>query len=439
MKKIPLIIVEDHDYKDDLILDILNKASTPDMVFELKKAPLCNTLEGYKAVMSAISSLEGPAIFSFDLGLDVAASGFEKFYESEVDDCKVLSAIPNITTIAKSQIQGFWLIYKALKNENWYGVLGIATTSGINVEYDEVYEFLRSNGKNNEVIKVECSTGIPEHIKNPTRRQTVMDYFNDAIEQFKSRFGNIENRLWPKYTESWFPLHKRTGCPVPHNPPTQQQRQELENVKDQIRDYLKKLFLFEPPDNWFEDEQFVYLYDDLKSLIGEVSKFQGGNGRHCLSLGNLVLLLATADTKESSLRWLRDITWTQHNSRKPILPSTQVERQAKEAVETALEFFGKIIIHFRKGSSLIDKVELIGPPAKLKVTLNFDYAERIKEDEPKSVIEKVSELSDDGDSSEAYRRFINLSAKTDRGRESRLVVNLYTENKKTILEILHCR
>jgi hypothetical protein len=392
----------------------------------------CQYLSGQE--VEGWGKLSGLAIIIADLALEDI-----NLENKETDFLVNLLSKSVLEKIEKSQWIGFYAITKALQNDQWKGVIVVASTKGRILGQREVVERLKDCfPQRKQDVLMEISE---DAIATPDNTKAVIDL---AIEKFMSRFGSVEERLWPSYTEKWFDTQEfnldQQIVPVPHNWTDLKNKNQRDNCVNAIKKYLTDLWLFEPPSVWFESEKFQYLFEDLKHLIGSTSVFQGKSAR-TLTLGNVILLLAAA-TGENSQNWMKNIVWPSKYISLEIFPKQQTKEDAREAVLIlAKELFPPLSRNRHKENSppLVEKVQLFGESGYLKITLDADFSEKTQNDRP-SLIEKVQTLPEkDGDVYTGYRQFLLASAKTKRGREAQCVVNLFVENGKTILEFRKCR
>ena len=450
MSQVPIIVLEDKAIRQEDYEQMGLPTSRSNFEFILHPSLLNKTwirtreiFDNYCQFLSSKEvqgwgKLSGLAIIIVDLGLDQELNGEEIEYLKKL--CRYKDQ--NTPEIGSDQFIGFCAIAKAIENPNWRGVIVVASTRGHYQGQRAMIPqlFACFPVRKNEVL-IEIAN---DAIATPNNATAVI---NLAIENFMSRFGNVEERLWPNSTENWFNnqefKREPLTVPVPHNWIDCRTKQEKTNCVNAIKKYLTDLLLFDPPSAWFEEKQFQHLFEDLKHLIGSNSVFQAEGCRRTLTLGNMVLLLAAA-TAENSQQWITDsrVIWEQKNIGLEILPKKQTKAEARDAVLIlAKELFPPLSRNRCKENSppLVEKVQLLGESGVLKITLDADFSQRTQNDRP-SLIEKVQTLPDsDGDVYTGYRKFLLASAKTNRGREAQCVVNLLVENGKTILEFRKCR
>lgn len=281
-----------------------------------------------------------------------------------------------------------------------------------------------------------------------------------AIRIYTDRQGSIRHRLWPDDTKIWFPLRKDIPSVVPHDFTNLDTVKKMEDCKTAIKEYLKKLFLFEPPQDWFSERQFPTLFEELKHLVGMTSTAQGGLDRN-LTLGNVVLLLAAATTDKAE-GWIKNFVWrfpSRAKAVKVILPEQTVE-QAQKAI---IDLSEKIFVNFRVHDDDIDKTEGSKVPLVkgvnptenlLQIYLGFPCTNSSEEgrDSLLHKVRLVMKPAIDGNRREifngrvfsGYIDFLISSAISKRGREARCVMNLYPNPDpqipgETILEIRPCQ
>jgi hypothetical protein len=446
MMQVPIIVIEDKAIRQEDYQQMGLPTSRSNFEF-IGHPSLQNktwirdrvTLDNYRQYLSGQEvegwgKLSGLAIIIADLGLDIALN-------SEEINClqKLLrSREQNTPELESEQLIGFCAITKALENPNWSGVIVVASNRGrYQAQVAMIAQLFACFPERKKDVLIEITQ---DAVSTERYARRVIDL---AIEKFMSKFV-LEERLWPSYTEKWFDTQEfnrdQQTVPVPHNWTDLKNQHQRDNCVNAIKKYLTDLLLFEPPSAWFDAEQFQYLFEDLKHLIGSNSVFQGKSA-HKLTLGNVVLLLAAA-TGENSPNWMKNIVWQSKYISLEILPKQQTKDEAREAVLIlAEELFLPLSRnrHKENFSPLVEKVQLFGDSSSLKITLDADFSKRTQNDRP-SLIEKVQTLPDnDGDVYTGYRKFLLASAKTQRGREAKCVVNLFVENGKTILEFRKCR
>lgn len=305
---------------------------------------------------------------------------------------------------------------------------------------DRDYLFLAKQWVESIYLQMRYLENVVRLNENVVRLNQKLDVFLNAEE----RLRRFEDLLWPETTEGWF---HDDNPNVPHNCPTDLTR--LASCKAAVKHYLTNLFdPAVPPESWFTDEQFKWLFLDLAHLVGVTSIAQQSNvvvshvARN-LTLGNVVLLLA-ASMKEMAQTKLNTITWDKHKSCVQILSHRQTRDEARKAILTlGHELFSLLVTHDKdKHSPLLIYLGLT--PKMLQIKLNFDpWNQSDEKPKRKPLMNKVRDLDsgDDGGVYKAYRQFLLSSATTQNGREARCVVNLLvypSEPTVCSLEICPC-
>ena len=239
----------------------------------------------------------------------------------------------------KSMMNGAYLILSALKNNNWQGVIIIASSRGRAKMIKDAINILQQKfpGRDKDIIinRAEDSLAVDD---SKYIEQKIINY---GIQKFIGKFSNIENRLWTDETKTWF---SNSDTSIPHD-----YSNVNEDHKETIKTYLKDLLSFTLPSNWLDDKRFGSLFNELKSLIGICSIAQGGD-RYNLSLGCVVLLLGIAISKKNqqyAARLMNSVEWPpiendNATSISPILSSHQEPKQAQTAILALLELLEKI-------------------------------------------------------------------------------------------------
>lgn len=441
MLNIPFKVIEDQDINVDLIQKCLNESGSEeynffyDMDFPLVRISINQTaLEIYKEVIRKMESLNGPQILSFDLGLGIDNEKLEALLDGDkawkqLKDLMEATGTVNYFYNEKGYHQGLYLVFKALTNNNWYGMILMCSALG-NQVFDDIMPAI-SSAVNNKRVHIDIKTSSMYLMSNigqdeKGRLKRFQLEIKQITDDFIRRFGTIEERLWPNFAREWFPIEGKE-----HNPPTHSDAVKWREWTLNIKQYLRNLLFFDPPEHWFSENEFGNLYHDLKGLIGLTSVFKG-KGTYGLTIGNVLLLLAEADEKSNSTKWIENIHWTNNLSHAQILPKNQDKDDAKKAILDLRKFFEQIIRHKTTKKPLIAKVFLQVDKSKprLMITLNLSLGEDVKKE--------LSDLSK-GDARRALQEFLCSAGKTTRGKESKCVINLYSETtEETTLEIIPC-
>jgi hypothetical protein len=100
--------------------------------------------------------------------------------------------------------------------------------------------------------------------------------------------------LWSKETENWFRGEadfdgdQEADDLVDHDPSADPAK--LDRQKVRVRQFLSEAFGFKPPSQWFDGDQFSYLYDCMKALTGYYSCANGLLQDRNVYIGTLELL-----------------------------------------------------------------------------------------------------------------------------------------------------
>lgn len=451
MTKVNVTVIEDQEVAFDHLGLPQNRDS---FNFELHPSARTRvvdqqTFERFKNFLSGNEDPEWGCILSeswiifSDLGLK-----YPNLTPREEAELVAWTELEDISAFESNQQTGLYLIGRALKfryeqiqrNEPpWKGVIVAASSRGQGILVTDALNAFQ-NYFNAEGLIIAKESLVE---KRPRSRIEL------GIELFIQNFGRkepppplppIEQRLWREDTEKWF-KYKNPDSLIPHDAPAC-------NIdgKNKLKDYLTNLLTYTPPEEWFEDEQFAYLYKDLQYLFGGVSIAGGEENdeedKRTLTLGNVALLLAA--TTADSNKWISSLKWSK--SHYQILP-IQTKEQAREAILALAKtetggLFPTLSTHKITGAPLVTKVTLL--EEKLTIVFDFDATARDNPEDRNSMsfLEKVRELPPNagGNAYLAYRRFLIESAKSkDNGRQARCVINVIPDNGKTKMEFVLCQ
>jgi hypothetical protein len=411
------------------------------------------------------TGLTGKAIIFLDLGLEMA--DFPDDYTKDVAGWLRDAHAPQFQA---RQEQGIYLAGTALKNEDWEGVIILASGQSSAGTLDFVVSKLQPQAErgavkgkterdedkvgtnalswqdrtytSKRVIIMAGQGGLSESV---TMAQFVV---NQGITAFKEHFGSLERRLWPVYAEKWF---ENSASPQPHNYWELDTEAKLKHSKRLVRDYVHGLLTPCSGDciheHWFSDEEFPNLFEDLKSLVGARSNVQGTGGNN-FTLGNASLVLA-AVVGWRAVEWLAQIHWSKEVKRVEILPS-QSQADARQAILSLAALFKEVSFNNAKGY-LLRRVGLTDK--RLEVETDFDC--KIADEGKIPLLEKVLNIRlgerelYGGNTFLHWIDFMCKSAKDKEGnRTARCVANLsrvevsdnaHGSTYRTVLEILSCK
>lgn len=251
---------------------------------------------------------------------------------------------------------------------------------------------------------------------------------------------DLERLVWPEETKSWF---DGTESPVPHDLDNVSP-ERLSAAREAVRTYLARLLGVSPPEDWFADDQFVYLHRDLKGLVGVTSILQGEQNRP-FSLGNAALLLAgiTKGYALDSGGWISRVSWVDKAGRQ-LLPANQSREQAREAVAALVGIkrtglFSGLKVNQDVREPLVRQV--IFEKDRLRIVLDKNMQDPAASIDGRTpLVAKVQRMRccdcEKGEVYKAYRDFLVAAGKTDRGVEPVCLTRCYCQGQATILEFV---
>lgn len=307
MIKVPIFIIEDQDINDSLDLSKVKDdfkfygheslgTSVRDIIYEESderdgvKVRGVDIFNKYADLLSGRGdedwgSINGPAILIVDLGLKANLN-----FESDYSDPKKTWA--DKWTGDQQQKEGLYLIGEALQNENWYGVIYIATSLGIPLteKGENMIKSLIEDFKGSIQASPEVEIGISRKAAHPPGHGNLV--LDEAIKLFLEYFGDrIGNFLRKMSTLSQKDCHHGWDK---NNPPVQFK-------------HLASLLGMQP--------------EELAELIGMSSNSYPGDSGHVVT--ECLKTLGTYNTGNFSPLGALFVAWAAHRVLFPEGPSDE--------------------------------------------------------------------------------------------------------------------
>jgi hypothetical protein len=191
-----------------------------------------------------------------------------------------------------------------------------------------------------------------------------------VAEFIKQAFEGWPAVLWSGETRPWFEDGRGD-----HNPSDVAEKLLMQKVR--TRNLLTRIFGWEAPSPWFDDEQFRWLFDSLKGLVGFNSFANGTKKQYNLRLGNLVVLIGialrmkkVAEAKAAAL--LGRVKFL--SASEEIMPEAGDEIATQKRIEYLVRQLSAFMVHRDRPEELI-LVEIALTGSSLEMTLNFDCEE----------------------------------------------------------------
>jgi hypothetical protein len=123
---------------------------------------------------------------------------------------------------------------------------------------------------------------------------------DDLPKFLRLALGSWEDTLWANDTASWFKRLESNDASSARTDPMRahEPRVELLDIykqqKERVRQLLARLFGYNAPDHWFNEDEFYPLFKSLQCLTGHYSCANGSSPEYNLCLLNLPILLGIA-------------------------------------------------------------------------------------------------------------------------------------------------
>jgi hypothetical protein len=378
-----------------------------------------------------------PCLIFLDLGFPLTLQ--------ETMNAELMSWLEGEYQAADKQRVGLYMLGKLLQNQNWSGLVVVATSLGYKGPVRKAVKKLEVRFPQPKIVVHVASAGLSD-TEDITADEVLQ---NDGFDQYLAHFGNILERIWPKETNKWY----TSDSSVPHTFPEDiKQQAECENA---IRSYLRSLLGYKPPEVWFEEGPAV-LWEDLLHLVGSCAAHEGGQRN--LTLGNVALLLAAV--APGSAKWAPSIGFKKTAQILPQQTRDQVEKAVLALVKNNEGLFYILSRAERvdkNGRAVLTDDPLVWDVPSLTsdilaVDLKFDCKTTNKQ-EREPLLTKVANILSvgtgekhqvyDGNAFTAYLSCLIEFARSKEGRKAQCVINLLPISRNgencTQLEFRACR
>lgn len=214
---------------------------------------------------------------------------------------------------------------------------------------------------------------------------------DDLPDFLRLALGSWEETLWASDTASWFKrldLNENFSLvePMREHAPRVDLPEIYKAQKESVRRLLARLFGYNPPDRWFDEQEFYPLYKSLQCLTGYNSYANGVDREYNLCLLNLPILLgiAGAQVQEASTL-LRDVLDQVsfyefrypdgHNPRDQILPPQSAEA-SRTSIRQLVASLKSLVKHKHTNQLTVKKMSLNARFCQIDFEFGNDHVQK---------------------------------------------------------------